>query len=73
MTRQPKSPAPAARERTADPVENPPRRLLGFPFWALLAFSLVCILSGAVIGVFGPALFPAKPVPGASTRSVPSP
>jgi hypothetical protein len=39
----------------------PPRRpLLGAPFWAALALSLVLILAGAVMGFLGPRLFPQR-------------
>jgi len=42
---------------------SPPRRGFGLAFWVMLAFSLVCVLSGLVIGRFGPALFPLKTPP----------
>ncbi|MEO6339408.1 MAG: mitofilin family membrane protein [Caulobacteraceae bacterium] len=41
------------------PRPERPRRLLGPAFWALIAFGLVCIVLGAVIGVYGARLFPA--------------
>ena len=34
---------------------------LPFSFWLMIAFGMVCILSGAVVGLFGPRLFPAHP------------
>lgn len=39
-----------------------PKRLLGPAFWAMIAFGLVCIAVGAVIGVYGAKLFPAAGV-----------
>jgi len=44
-----------------DPNASRPRGL-GLAYWALMFFSAACILTGVVIGWFGPALFPAKPV-----------
>ena len=29
----------------------------------MIAFSVICILAGAVVGFLGPRLFPAKPQP----------
>lgn len=49
-------------DEPADLAPRPerPRRLLGPAFWALIAFGLVCIALGALIGVYGARLFPAS-------------
>ena len=53
-----------------------PKRLLGPAFWAMIAFGLVCIAVGAVIGVYGAKLFPAagvvQPLAAPAAPSAPS-
>jgi hypothetical protein len=39
-----------------DPAEYRPQRLLGFGFWALLLFGLVCVVAGALLALYGPKL-----------------
>lgn len=38
----------------------PPRPLFSGGFWVALALGLVLVLAGAVVGLFGPRLFPAS-------------
>ena len=53
--------------RAPEPDDTAPRRRgLGAVFWLMILFSLTCIVTGAVIGRFGPALFPVK---ASATRS----
>jgi hypothetical protein len=40
--------------------EDAPKPVLSFFFWAALLFALVCVLAGAVVGVYGPKLFPSQ-------------
>jgi hypothetical protein len=42
-------------------------------FWVMIAFSFVCILAGAVVGFFGPSLFPAGPRPHAAAPQLGKP
>jgi hypothetical protein len=44
-----------------DPAEYRPRPLLGFGFWALLVFGIVCVVAGMLIAVFGPRLLAHRP------------
>jgi hypothetical protein len=39
-----------------DPAEYRPRRLLGFGFWALLLFGVVCVVAGVLLALYGPKL-----------------
>ncbi len=52
----------------ADPAAPRPR--LPASFWIMIAFGLVCILAGVVIGHDGPRLFPIRP---AAARAAPAP
>ena len=46
--------------------EDPERRpRFGAAYWAAMALSLVLILAGAVVGFFGPHLFPPRHAPSA--------
>jgi hypothetical protein len=62
-----------------DPAAYRPRPLLGFTFWAMIAFAVLCVLAGVAIANLGPRLFatPAAKAPAeaASTveASVPAP
>lgn len=49
----------------------PPRRRLGWTFWAGLTFGLVCILVGLVIGIMGSRLVPAGPDLGQPPKILP--
>ena len=43
------------------PDEDPERRpRFGAAYWAAMALSLVLILAGAMVGFFGPRLFPPR-------------
>ena len=46
-----------------------PRRLLGLGFWAVMVFSVLCMLAAVAVATFGPRLWPAKapPAPGTPT------
>jgi hypothetical protein len=44
-----------------DPAEYRPRPLLGFGFWALLVFGVICVVAGMLIAVFGPRLLAHRP------------
>jgi predicted benzoate:H+ symporter BenE len=45
------------------PDDDPgPRPRFGAAYWAAMAASLVLVLAGAVVGFFGPRLFPPHPV-----------
>ena len=59
---------------TAELLPKPPRRgpITG-AVWGALAFGLVCVVIGAVIGLWGARLFPAKaPVPAATPTAAPA-
>ncbi len=38
--------------------EDAPKPVLSFLFWAALLFAFLCVLAGAVVGVYGPKLLP---------------
>lgn len=58
---------PEARDRLRRP-------LLGFGFWLLIAFGLLCVLAGAGVVALGPRLLPADPHAASSTPApTPSP
>lgn len=44
-----------------DPAEYRPRPLLGFGFWAILLFGLVCVVAGMLIALYGPKLLAHRP------------
>jgi hypothetical protein len=52
-----------------------PRPRFGAAYWAAMGLSLVLILAGAVVGFFGPRLFPPRaahaPVPAAGLATRP--
>jgi hypothetical protein len=59
-----------------DPAEDRPRPLLGLAFWALMIFSLLCVLAGAGVVLLGPRLrapTPTAPPPAADAPHQPSP
>ena len=49
-----------------------PRRGFGRAYWAMMALAFACVLAGAVVGFFGPRLFP-KPPPANALASPPRP
>jgi hypothetical protein len=52
-----------------DPDEGPSlRQGFGAAFWAAILIGLVLVLAGAVIGFFGPTLFPVHHAAGPSVR-----
>ena len=54
---------------SVDPDEGPSlRHGFGGAFWAAVLISLVMIAAGAVIGFFGPALFPVHHAAAPSVR-----
>lgn len=44
-----------------DPAEYRPRPLLGFGFWAILLFGVVCVVAGMLIALYGPKLLAPRP------------
>ncbi len=46
-----------------DPADYGPPRLMTRGFWLAMAFGLICVIAGAALTAFGPALFHAKPHP----------
>jgi hypothetical protein len=44
-----------------DPAEYRPRPLLGFGFWALLLFGVVCVVAGVLLALYGPKLLAHRP------------
>jgi hypothetical protein len=44
-----------------DPAEYRPRPLLGFGFWAILVFGVLCVIAGMLLAVFGPRLLAHRP------------
>jgi hypothetical protein len=44
-----------------DPADHRPRPLLGFGFWAILVFGVLCVIAGMLIAVFGPRLLAHRP------------
>jgi hypothetical protein len=57
MTPSPEADIAAPR----DPAEYRPRPLLGFSFWATMAFGVICVLAGVGIAVLGPRLWAQRP------------
>jgi hypothetical protein len=54
---------------SVDPDEDPSlRQGFGAAFWAAILIGLAMILAGAVIGFFGPALFPVHHAAAPSVR-----
>ena len=45
----------------SESAEDRPRPLMGAGFVAVIAFSILCVLAGAWVGLMGPSLWPAKP------------
>jgi hypothetical protein len=54
----PASPPTPDEEEPAPPA----RKMLGWAFWAAVTFGLVCILMGAVVGIWGSHLVPPRPI-----------
>lgn len=52
----------------SDPDDDTPRRIMSAAFWAMILFGCVCIAAGAVVGRYGPQLFPKNPPPSAAAR-----
>ncbi|HEY0651170.1 MAG TPA: hypothetical protein VGD44_24995, partial [Phenylobacterium sp.] len=50
-----------------DPAEYRPKPLMGWTFWAMLVFGIVCVLAGAGVALLAPRLLtpppPAAPAP----------
>ena len=68
MTDAPEPAELAAPDLPRDPAEYARHRpRLPLSFWLMLAFGLVCVLAGVVIGRFGARLFPIKPPAASST------
>lgn len=63
---------PVETDAPRDPALYARRRLLGPGFWALIAFGLVCVLTGAALARFGPTWFSAKTAPAAVEQPVTS-
>jgi hypothetical protein len=62
MTDAPEPAELAAPDLPRDPAEYAAHRpRLPLSFWLMIAFGLVCVLAGVVIGRFGARLFPVKP------------
>ena len=60
------APDPVESDAPRDPALYGRRRLLGPGFWALIAFGIVCVATGAALARFGPTWFSgAKPPPAA--------
>lgn len=55
------SPDPAEMTAPRDPASYAPPRRGGLGVWSFAAFGVLCVLAGAAIAHFGPALFPARP------------
>jgi hypothetical protein len=56
------TPEPLEAAAPRDPASYRPPRLLGPGFWAMIAFSVLCVMAGAAMVTFAPRLF-AKPAP----------
>lgn len=54
-----------------DPAGYRPKPLLGFTFWAMVAFAVLCVLAGVGIATLGPRLL--APKPPAHTEATPPP
>ncbi len=59
---RPDAPSPGERP-AADPAPQAFGPLVGPVFWLLILVSLACIAAGALIGLAGPSLFPARRAP----------
>lgn len=46
-----------------DPAEHRPKPLMGWTFWAMLFFAMVCVLAGAAVAFLAPRLLTAPPAP----------
>lgn len=51
-----------------DPASYARPRLMGPSFWALIAFGVLCVLSGMALARFGPDVFPHRPVEALDAR-----
>jgi hypothetical protein len=54
-------PDPVELTAPRDPADYGRPRLMTRGFWAFMAFGLLCVIAGAVLAIFGPTLFRAKP------------
>lgn len=53
--------SPSEPDLPKDPAEYRPRPLLGAPFWAMVAFGVLCILAGAGVALLGPRYLAGRP------------
>jgi hypothetical protein len=62
------APDPVASDAPRDPTLYRRRRLLGPGFWALIAFGIVCVATGAALARFGPTWFSQAKAPPATQQ-----
>jgi hypothetical protein len=64
------APDPVESDAPRDPALYGRRRLLGPGFWALIAFGIVCVATGAALARFGPTWFSGAKAPPAVQQPV---
>jgi hypothetical protein len=67
------APDPVDSDAPRDPTLYRRRRLLGPGFWALIAFGIVCVATGAALARFGPTWFSGAKAPPAIQQSANDP